>query len=524
MINNKSRLTWLLPLLVLVFLCSNVFATPPQSINYQAYLTDSAGLPVNETPAITFRIYDAVTGGSLLWSDVLAVPVINGIFSVQLGTPANPLPVASMNNPIWLGVEIGVDGEAVPRKLFSSTTNAFQAEDSNTLGGKTEAELQDRVSDFCEAGQSISAIAADGTVSCEPDDNTTYSGHNFAVSGQSCPIGQIVTGINSIGNVTCGVDANSGGDITSVTAGSGLSGGATSGDVVVNHSNTSNQLSVNNSNDWVIQDITLDMYGHLTGMTSTNLDSRYYTETESNSNYVNASGDSMTGSLSISGSSSVIKVSPTGGTAISSNVMRNTNTAVPTSGDITSSGDLYLSNDLEVGSDIYANKNIYMNGNNSTGDDGDQTIYFYNGNSRTGESIKWNDFEAYFDLSASTRIIGGHLRVDQSVYVTENVDVTGTVYMGYEKVEGAAVLLDNNVGNCTILGTTNCYYASAGASCPVGKVVMGGGCKTSSSGHALVSTDRPYTGNDGWFCSAYSSGGGSDYYLTPYALCARMGD
>jgi len=82
MMKNKSTLTWLLPLIVSVFLYSNVFATPPQSINYQAYLTNNAGVPVNETPAITFRIYDAETGGSLLWSDVLAVPVINGIFSV----------------------------------------------------------------------------------------------------------------------------------------------------------------------------------------------------------------------------------------------------------------------------------------------------------------------------------------------------------------------------------------------------------------------------------------------------------
>lgn len=62
------------------------------------------------------------------------------------------------------------------------------------------------------------------------------------------------------------------GDITSVTAGSGLTGGGTSGAVTVNHEDTSSQASVNNSGNTVIQDVTLDTFGHVTGLTSTTLD------------------------------------------------------------------------------------------------------------------------------------------------------------------------------------------------------------------------------------------------------------
>lgn len=58
------------------------------------------------------------------------------------------------------------------------------------------------------------------------------------------------------------------GDITGVTAGSGISGGGTSGTVTVSHSDTSSQSSVNNSGATVIQDVTLDTYGHVTGLTS----------------------------------------------------------------------------------------------------------------------------------------------------------------------------------------------------------------------------------------------------------------
>ena len=57
---------------------------------------------------------------------------------------------------------------------------------------------------------------------------------------------------------------------------------------------------MNNSNGTVIQDITLDTYGHITGIASTNLDGRYYTETEADSRFWNASGDlTITGTHTI---------------------------------------------------------------------------------------------------------------------------------------------------------------------------------------------------------------------------------
>jgi hypothetical protein len=87
------------------------------------------------------------------------------------------------------------------------------------------------------------------------------------------------------------------GDITGVTTGGGLSGGGTSGTVNLTHADTSSQASVNNSGGTVIQDITLDTYGHLTGLSSVNLDGRYYTESEADSRFLNTAGDTLTGTL-----------------------------------------------------------------------------------------------------------------------------------------------------------------------------------------------------------------------------------
>lgn len=77
------------------------------------------------------------------------------------------------------------------------------------------------------------------------------------------------------------------GDITGVTAGSGIVGGGTSGSVTISHADTSAQSSVVNSNGVVIQRISLDAYGHVTYLGSTNLDSRYYTEAEADGRFVN---------------------------------------------------------------------------------------------------------------------------------------------------------------------------------------------------------------------------------------------
>jgi hypothetical protein len=96
-----------------------------------------------------------------------------------------------------------------------------------------------------------------------------------------------------------------------VTAGDAITGGGTitlgaGGTVTLNHEDTSSQSSVNNSDGTVIQDITLDTYGHLTAITSYDLDGRYYTETESDNRFVNVTGDSMSGNLTMTGTTANI--------------------------------------------------------------------------------------------------------------------------------------------------------------------------------------------------------------------------
>ncbi|MDP2967187.1 MAG: hypothetical protein Q8N87_02125, partial [bacterium] len=99
---------------------------------------------------------------------------------------------------------------------------------SVTLDADTN-KLQRRVSGTCSAGSSIRVINADGTVSCETDDVG-----GVAYPSKSCPSGYTIQSfdVSSSAAPTCVVVGN--GDITAVNAGSGLTGGGTSGDVTLN--------------------------------------------------------------------------------------------------------------------------------------------------------------------------------------------------------------------------------------------------------------------------------------------------
>jgi hypothetical protein len=56
--------------------------------------------------------------------------------------------------------------------------------------------------------------------------------------------------------------------VTSVATGGGLTGGTITGTGTISHADTSSQGSVNNSGATFIQDVTLDTYGHVTGLAS----------------------------------------------------------------------------------------------------------------------------------------------------------------------------------------------------------------------------------------------------------------
>jgi len=111
------------------------FAAIPQQINYQGYLANSAGTPLDTTIAMTFKFYTDSTSGTLLWTETRpSATVTEGLFNVRLGQLAT-LPDSVLNrSQVWLGIAVGGDPEMTPRTRMVSVGYSYRV---GTVDGAT---------------------------------------------------------------------------------------------------------------------------------------------------------------------------------------------------------------------------------------------------------------------------------------------------------------------------------------------------------------------------------------------------
>jgi hypothetical protein len=101
----------------------------PQKLNYQGYLTNPSGVPVNGTVQMVFSLYNE--GGTLLWTETQNVTVAQGVYSVNLGA-INPITL-SFDAQYYLGVKMGADPEMTPRQVLTTAPYAFRAQTVETV-------------------------------------------------------------------------------------------------------------------------------------------------------------------------------------------------------------------------------------------------------------------------------------------------------------------------------------------------------------------------------------------------------
>lgn len=113
------------------------WADVPRLIAYQGRLAEADGSPLVGDHTVRFRIYDAETGGSILWEEEHRVTIAtedNGIFSIMLGslTPFGTLP---FNQPLWVSLEVDGEGEMAPRLRLTAVSYAINADTLDSLNG-----------------------------------------------------------------------------------------------------------------------------------------------------------------------------------------------------------------------------------------------------------------------------------------------------------------------------------------------------------------------------------------------------
>lgn len=94
-----------------------------RKVYVQGKLTDSGGTPLSGAQTVTFKLYDAATAGTMVWtSGVLSVtPASGGLFNVPLQDGAPSLDSVSFDKPYFLGITVGADAEMTPRQELGAS-------------------------------------------------------------------------------------------------------------------------------------------------------------------------------------------------------------------------------------------------------------------------------------------------------------------------------------------------------------------------------------------------------------------
>ncbi len=125
-------------LVAIIILPINVMATLGinKQIAYQGVLKTSAGVKVSDGDYdIIFKIYNAPTSGSVLWTGTHTagnsnpVTITDGVFSTLLGSgTGNAMTLTFNDDTYWLGVKVGSDSEMTPRKRIGASGYTFNAD------------------------------------------------------------------------------------------------------------------------------------------------------------------------------------------------------------------------------------------------------------------------------------------------------------------------------------------------------------------------------------------------------------
>ena len=119
----------------IIFLALSLSASAeiPYYINYQGKLTDSGGNPVNGTVDIQFAIFDDSLASSKLWKENHSdVEVVEGLFSVRLGTSSSLDQVIFDGTVRWLGMSVEGGDLMLPLTPIVSAPYAFRSELADT--------------------------------------------------------------------------------------------------------------------------------------------------------------------------------------------------------------------------------------------------------------------------------------------------------------------------------------------------------------------------------------------------------
>ena len=411
-------------IVVFAVLCASAvaLAAVPQLIDYQGYLMES-GAAVNGTKSITFKLYDAASGGSQLCSTgAQTVTVTKGVFSHSIGSTGCDLSTINWDNPVYL--ELTVEGTTLaPRERIAGAAYSVQTKALNVI--------------FAPSGN-LSATNAQSAIE-------ELDAEKLAKTGGTITGSLSLTGdVTSAGTVTAATFEGDGSALTNISAGTHNHDSA--------YVNAGGDAMTGQLTSTVTTGTAPFVVASTTKVTNLNadaldgLDSTAFMAASAD-NWVNATGDAMTGALTMSASSV-------------GSVFSSTNSGAGKSGSFIS----------------------------TNGTSGDSTLYVERNSTTYSQNIEsWNKGEGYAFVGYSDATAGGGAGYFQTnagsvghgimIKMNGNGDglhfkheVAGTPVMTYAHGMGATTTLIDENGAWA--GATNSVLKSGDAM--TGSLNMGG--------------------------------------------------
>jgi hypothetical protein len=275
---KRGYLTFM-AVLFLLGVMTSIYLKPAYSASVvkQIYYQKKTTLTYPKAYTFRFSLWDTDTGGAAyVWSEEKSINMTSATIKTYLGE-FSPLDVVDFSQQYWVQVERKKkDASYVPiggRDMLVVVPYALYSETSSGVPGSISG---------ITAGAGLTGGGTSGTVTLDVGQGTGITVGADAISVNTSVIQSRVTGtcaagssirtVNSDGSVVCQTDTNSGGDITSVTAGTGLTGGGTEGDVT---------LSANFGGTGAASTVSRSDHNH-------------------DAAYVNVTGDTMSGTLNVS--------------------------------------------------------------------------------------------------------------------------------------------------------------------------------------------------------------------------------
>jgi len=192
------RLSLVMFLVVVFGVAALAAADVPKTLSYQGVLKDSEGNTVpDDLYTITFRIYDADSGGSSLWAETDTLEVTGGVFNAILGKTSEIN--LAFDTTYYLSLQIGAGSELAPRIELTAAPYARRAaiaDSALSTGGGVDADWQYSGSNIYhltgQVGVGTSVYEAQLTI---------YSGDNHGIKSTVTSANKsAVLGISQSGN------------------------------------------------------------------------------------------------------------------------------------------------------------------------------------------------------------------------------------------------------------------------------------------------------------------------------------